>query len=87
MKLVFQFYQKTPLTLGQNELQPVGGTGTAAGNGLLGRLHRLFRYVYRKTTDLLEHPAREAVISKQEVTSSQSYITRHILFFCQWNKV
>lgn len=74
MKLIFKFYQKMQLTLGRNELQPVDGNGTAGGNGLLERLHRPFGYVYKKTTDLLEYPGREAVISNQEVTSIHSYI-------------
>lgn len=56
------------LTPGQNELQPVDGIGRAGGNGLPERLHHPFGYVYKKTTNLLEHPARETVISNQEVT-------------------
>lgn len=62
------------LTLGRNELQPVDGNGRAGGNGLPERLRRPFGYVYRKTTNLLEHPGREAVISNQEVTSIHSYM-------------
>ena len=62
------------LTLGRNELQPVDGNGTAGGNGLLERLHRPFGYVYKKTTNLLEHPGREAGISNQEVTGTQLHL-------------
>lgn len=62
------------LTLGRNELQPVDGNGTGGGNGLLERLHHPFGDVYKKTTNLLGHPGREAVISNWVVTSIHSYI-------------
>lgn len=76
-------HQERQLTLGWNELQPGDGNGTGGGNGLLERLLHPFGGVYKKTTNLLEHPGRETVLSKQEVTGIQSYKERHNSFFAQ----
>lgn len=89
MKLIFIFYKKKKiqLTLGQNELQPVDGIGTAEGNGLLEQLHHPFGCVCKKITNLLEHPGREAVISNQEVTSIHTYIWIYISAKWMFNNI
>lgn len=57
------------------------GNGTAEGNGSLEGLHHPFGDVYKKTTNLLEHPGREELFhtTKQPLASEYIFLINEII--------